>query len=72
MLAHLVVGELLKHSWLHHNALLEVSISAIDRTGRDLVLEANGIARHIAVLFKKRAASGDDVHGKGGGLRSVM
>jgi len=55
LLAHLVVGELLKHSWLHHNASLEVSAPAIDRSGHDLVLEANRITRHVQ--FKSSASS---------------
>jgi hypothetical protein len=47
LLEHLLIGELLKHSWLHHGATLEVSHSSIDRAGHDVVLEANGITRHV-------------------------
>ena len=55
LLEHLLIGELLKHSWLHHNADLEVSQPAIDRSGHDVVLEANGITRHVQL---KASASG--------------
>lgn len=47
LLEHLLIGELLKHSWLHHNATLEVSQPAIDRSGHDIVLEANEVTRHV-------------------------
>jgi hypothetical protein len=43
----LLIGELLKYSWLNHDASLEVSQPAIDRAGHDIVLEANGITRHV-------------------------
>lgn len=47
LIEHLLIGELLKHSWLHHGASLEVSQPSIDRSGHDVVLEANGITRHV-------------------------
>lgn len=47
LLEHLLIGELLKHSWLHHDATLEVSQPSIDRAGHDIVLEANGVTRHV-------------------------
>jgi hypothetical protein len=55
LLEHLLIGELLKHSWLHHGAELEVSQPSIDRAGHDVVLEANGITRHVQL---KASASG--------------
>lgn len=42
LLEHLLIGDLLKHSWLHTGATLEVSQPSIDRSGHDVVLEANG------------------------------
>lgn len=47
LLEHLLIGELLRYSWLHYGATLEVSQPAIDRSGHDVVLEANGITRHV-------------------------
>lgn len=56
MLEHLLIGELLKHSWLHHGATLEVSQPSIDRSGHDIVLEANGIVRHVQLKSSSRNA----------------
>lgn len=56
LLEHLLVGELLKYSWLHANATLEVSQPSIDRSGYDMVLEVNGITRHVQ--FKSSSISG--------------
>ena len=47
LLEHLLIGELLKYSWQKHDASLEVSQPSIDRSGHDIVLEANGITRHV-------------------------
>jgi len=55
LLEHLLIGKLLKHSWLHHGASLEVSQPSIDRSGHDVVLEANGITCHVQL---KASASG--------------
>jgi hypothetical protein len=56
LLEHLVLGELLKHSWLHHGASLEVSQPSLDRAGHDVVLEANGIVRHVQFKSSSRSA----------------
>jgi hypothetical protein len=47
LLEHLILGDLLKHSWLHHRAVLEVSQPSLDRAGHDIVLEAHGVTRHV-------------------------
>lgn len=47
LLEHLLLGELLSHSWLHDSASLEISQPAIDRAGHDVVLEAHRITRHV-------------------------
>jgi len=47
LIEHLFVGEMLKLSWLKYGATLEVSHSLLDRSGHDIVLEANGVVRHI-------------------------
>lgn len=56
LLEHLLIGELLKHSWLHHGATLEVSQPAIDRSGHDIVLEANGVTRHVQLKTSARTS----------------
>ena len=64
LLQHLLIGELLKLSWLRHGALLEVSQPALDRAGHDLVLESHGITRHVQLKSSTltAAASGQNIH----------
>ena len=57
LLEHLLIGDLLKHSWLHAGATLEVSQPSIDRSGHDVVLEANGVTRHIQLKSSSRIAT---------------
>ena len=47
LIEHLFVGELLKLSWRLHGCSLEVAKPEVDRSGYDLVAEANGVVRHI-------------------------
>ena len=56
LLEHLLIGDLLKHSWLHAGATLEVSQPSIDRSGHDVVLEPNGITRHLQLKSSSHAA----------------
>jgi hypothetical protein len=57
LLEHLLVGELLKYSWLHHGASLEVSQPSIDRSGHDIVLEAHGVTRHVQLKASSTLAT---------------
>lgn len=57
LLEHLLIGELLKYSWLHAGATLEVSQPSIDRSGHDVVLEANGVTRHLQLKSSAHTAS---------------
>jgi hypothetical protein len=57
LLEHLLIGELLKYSWLNHDATLEVSQPAIDRSGHDVVLEAHGITRHVQLETSAHSSS---------------
>jgi hypothetical protein len=56
LLEHLLIGDLLRHSWLHAGATLEVSQPSIDRSGHDVVLEANGVTRHVQLKTSSRTA----------------
>lgn len=47
LIEHLFVGELLKHSWRKGDFNLEVSKPEVDNSGYDIILEANGIIRHV-------------------------
>lgn len=64
LLEHLLIGDLLKYAWLYAGAKLEVSQPSIDRSGHDLVLEANGVTHHVQLKSSSRAAkaSSQNVH----------
>lgn len=47
LLEHLFAGEVMKHLWLRGDWFLEVLKPQVDDSGYDLVLEANGITRHV-------------------------
>ncbi|MDR7052608.1 hypothetical protein J2X54_005113 [Duganella sp. 3397] len=57
LLEHLLIGDLLKHSWLYAGATLEVSQPSIDRSGHDVVLEANGVTRHVQLKTSSQRAT---------------
>ena len=46
-LGHLFLGELLAEMWCRNRRDIEVLKAEVDRGGYDLVLEANGIVRHV-------------------------
>lgn len=47
LIEHLLIGELLKSSWKTKDFSLEISKPEVDRSGYDIIAEANGIIRHI-------------------------
>lgn len=57
LLEHLLIGDLLKYSWLHAGAKLDVSQPSIDRSGHDVVLEANSVTRHVQLKSSSHAAT---------------
>jgi len=57
LLEHLLIGDLLRYSWLHAGAQLEVSQPSIDRSGHDVVLEANGVTRHVQLKSSSHLAT---------------
>jgi hypothetical protein len=59
LLEHLLLGELLKISWKTGKADMEISFPAIDRGGHDVLIEANGVSRHIQL--KASALTGKTV-----------
>jgi hypothetical protein len=46
-LGHLLLGELLAEMWRRNRRDIEVLKAEVDRGGYDLVLEANGLVRHV-------------------------
>jgi hypothetical protein len=47
LLEHLFAGEVMRHLWLRGNVRIEVLKPQVDDGGYDMVLEANGVVRHV-------------------------
>lgn len=64
LLEHLFIGELLKLSWTSGDCALEVSKPEVDRSGYDLIAEANGFIRHIQLkaTFVGSSTKSQNVH----------
>ncbi len=61
MLEHLFVGDLLRCLWRHGKSGIEVLRSEVDDSGYDLVLEYNGLLRHIQLKSSYHGAKTRDV-----------
>src|SRR3954470_13424612 len=57
-LGHIFLGQLLAFMWRHDRRDIEVLKSEVDRGGYDVVLEANGVIRHVQL---KSSFSGSKV-----------
>jgi hypothetical protein len=47
LIEHLLIGELLKFSWLSKDFTLEIAKPEVDNSGYDIIAESNGVIRHI-------------------------
>ena len=56
LLEHLLIGELLRHSWLTDGARLEVSKPEIDRAGHDILLGVRKVVRHVQLKSSSTVA----------------
>jgi hypothetical protein len=56
LVEHLFVAELLQETWFRHKKVVEVLRSEIDASGFDLVLECNGILRHVQLKTSRVTA----------------
>lgn len=61
LLEHLLSGEVMKHLWLRGNIRIETLKPQVDDAGYDLVLEANGIVRHVQLKSSHTGSSTNDV-----------
>ena len=61
LLEHLFAGEVMKHLWLRGQWRLEVLKPQVDDSGYNLVLEANGIVRHVQLKASFRGSRARDV-----------
>lgn len=56
LIEHLFVGELLKRSWLSGECTLEVAKPEVDNRGYDVIVEREGVVRHIQLKASHRDA----------------
>lgn len=61
LLEHLLSGEVMKHLWLRGNIRIETLKPQVDDAGYDLVLEANGVVRHVQLKSSHAGSSTSDV-----------
>lgn len=61
VLEHLFVGELLRCLWRRGSRDIEVLRAEVDKGGYDLVLEANGVLRHVQLKSSHRTAATREV-----------
>jgi hypothetical protein len=61
LLEHVFVGELLQYLWRAQRRDVEVLRAEIDASGYDLVLECNGVLRHVQFKSSHRDASTREV-----------
>lgn len=57
LIEHLLIGELLKHSWKNGDCSLEISRPEVDRAGYDLVAENGRCLRHIQLKGSMKGAT---------------
>ena len=60
LLEHLFAGEVMRHLWLRGNVRIEMLKPQVDDSGYDLVLEANGVVRHVQLKSSHRASTTAD------------
>lgn len=56
VIEHLFVGDLLRSLWCRGSRDIEVLRAEVDRAGYDLVLESNGVLRHVQLKASYRSA----------------
>ena len=61
LLEHLFAGEVMRHLWLRGNIRIETLKPQVDDAGYDLVLEANGVVRHVQLKSSHTGSSTADV-----------
>lgn len=61
VLEHLFVGDLLRCLWRHGRRDIEVLRAEVDKGGYDIVLEANGVIRHVQLKSSHLTAATSEV-----------
>lgn len=64
LIEHLFVGELLKLSWISKDYSLEVSKPEVDNSGYDLIIESQGVLRHVQLkaAFLDAKTASQNIH----------
>lgn len=64
LIEHLLIGELLKFSWLSKDFTLEIAKPEVDNSGYDIIAESNGVIRHIQLkaAFVGSATASQKIH----------
>lgn len=57
LIEHLFIGELLRISWLRGDCSLEVAKPEVDSRGYDVIVERQGVVRHIQLKASHHAAA---------------
>lgn len=57
LLEHVFVSEILQEAWINRNKTIEVLRSEVDSSGYDLVLECNGVIRHVQLKSSRKGSS---------------
>jgi hypothetical protein len=61
LLEHLFAGEIMRHLWLRGNIRMETLKPQVDDSGYDIVLEANGVVRHVQLKSSHLGSSTGEV-----------
>ena len=56
LVEHIFTAEVMKHFWAKRDALVEIAKPQVDYAGYDLILEANGIIRHVQLKSTHKAS----------------
>ena len=62
VLEHIFVGELLRTLWVHLRHDIEILRAEVDSAGYDLVLECNGVLRHVQLKTSYRGSKTSSVN----------
>jgi hypothetical protein len=57
VMEHIFLGELLQECWFHRQKVVEVTRAEVDAAGYDVILEADGVIRHVQLKATRKGGS---------------
>jgi hypothetical protein len=57
LMEHVFLGELLQECWFHRQRVVEVTRAEVDAAGYDVILEADGVIRHVQLKATRKGGS---------------